>query len=289
MTAANESSTSPPICRVRWASRFATRQSSARSASTRSCGRAPRSNLGGRIACGARAAAGVAGHRTNALPGRHPEPGRHLGTRSANLRAAHGLAGPSHEKGWCTTASCGRRTPPARDAQVWRNSGLWPRARRALPSDSYGHPPLRRRVAACVRKQPREGRLRRVLTTGFLGLCCRNDPDQRHRRPRGLRRHVLPGMVLLGLCSGADPPGDRQRVAARGDRSGRLFGLRAADRDAAPCSASAVCMPATAPVIRSSSRRSSHNHPRDLTSAASRGLPFRRGWHRSWRERPLCG
>ncbi len=39
MTAANESSTSPPICGVRWASRSATRPSSARSASTRSCER----------------------------------------------------------------------------------------------------------------------------------------------------------------------------------------------------------------------------------------------------------
>lgn len=42
MTAATESSASPPICGVRWVSRSVTRASSARSAPTRSCGRSSR-------------------------------------------------------------------------------------------------------------------------------------------------------------------------------------------------------------------------------------------------------
>jgi len=117
MTAANESSTSPPICGVRRASRSATgrvppgprRPGAADDRLAQRVrprpGRAPRSGLAGRIACGARAAGRVAAHRTNVLPDRHPGPvaisargpswqrrRRHDAVRDP--RAAHGLAGP---------------------------------------------------------------------------------------------------------------------------------------------------------------------------------------------------
>ena len=49
----------------------------------------------------------------------------------------------------------GGRRP--RRLRKWRNSGLVPRARRALPSHSDGRPPPRRCAAACVRRQRRAG------------------------------------------------------------------------------------------------------------------------------------
>jgi len=99
MTAANESSTSPPICGVRRASRSATgrvppgprRPGAADDRLAQRVrprpGRAPRSGLAGRIACGARAAGRVAAHRTNVLPDRHPGP------------AAISARGPSWQRG----------------------------------------------------------------------------------------------------------------------------------------------------------------------------------------------
>ena len=118
MTAANESSTSPPICGSDGASRSATRPSSARSASTQSCGRSSgptgptstrtcstvEARRTYRLRARARRAAWRPIERTYSRT-RHPGPlpsghavrvgnGVVVMRRSANLRAAHGLAGP---------------------------------------------------------------------------------------------------------------------------------------------------------------------------------------------------
>ncbi len=92
-------------------------------------------------------------------PTTRPESLRYLPKTAAFVKA---LATASATIGWpdraCSAAVWDRR----HESRDWRDSGLLPRARRALPSHSDGHPPPRRRVTACVRERSRASASRLV-------------------------------------------------------------------------------------------------------------------------------